>query len=318
MANTQYEAYQRQFDSTLMHLVEMDTPFLMDGVVIDTDIEGQTKVFKRIGTLTGQRKTGRNEVAVLQEPDYSARHLVTNTDYVATPIDMDDVIKMVNNPQDDLYQECVNALYELQTKEVMKGFFADVIVTEAGGSTSSFAAGNQVAVNYNGGPFGQNSGAANVGLNIDKLLRVKSLVSTAKVRVNTTAMNTLNIAVCEDDIQDLMSTKYGTDQYPLVDKLNTLVGSFGKAAEQIIDGKFYWQGFHFHVVPPQYFELDGSGHRRLPVWIKDGFVYGQRTAIESEIVKLPNTVESTKIQVLTRHGSLRKHDSKVYEIKVAV
>lgn len=316
--NTQFQAYQRQFNETLTHLYELDRPYLIDATMVDMDIEGMTKVFKRIGSLETQRKTGRNEVANLTEPEYSARHLTVATEYVATPVDMEDVFKMVSNPKDDIYQECVNAIYEAQTEILMDGFFQDVIINEDGGATSSFPAANQVAVNYSGGKFDQNSGAADVGLNLDKLLRVKVLISDAKVRVNTTSMNRLHIAVSEDDVQTLMSGVIGTDQFPMIDSnFTNLKMSFEKAAETIVDGMFYWNGFHFHVIPPSYFKVDANGDRRLPVWIQDGMVFGIKENVNTEIMRLPSTVESTKIQALTRVGALRKHDAKVYEIKAA-
>lgn len=314
----QFEVYRRQYEQTLLHLFELDRPYLVDAVTPETDIQGMTKIYGRIGSLTARDKTGRNEIAGMDEPDYSARHLTIRTKYVATPLDMEDVIKMVNNPKDDLYTECVHAIYEAQSLAVLRSFFADVIVGEDGGSTESFPTANQVAVNFSGGKFGQNSGAADIGLNIDKLFKVRSLISRAKIRVNTTEMNSLNIAVCEDDVQDLMANKIGTDQYPIIDKLSQLTSSFEKAAEKIVDGKLYWQGFTFHIVPPDYFELDENGDRRLPVWVKDGVVFGIKDNVSTQIKDLPQTVESVKIQALTRVGGLRKHDKKVYEIKVAV
>lgn len=323
MPNTQYQAYQRQFEDTLTHLFEIDRPYLVDAVTVDTDLQGMTKVFKRIGQLTAQDKQGRNEIAVLDEPDFSARHLTVRTKYVATPLDMEDVIKMVNNPQDDLYTECVHAIYDAQTSAVMNGFFADVIINEDGGSTASFPSANQVAVNFSGGTFAQNSGAADVGLNIDKLLKVRSLISASGVRVNTTALNSLNIAVTEDDVQQLLASKIGTDNYPIINnQFSTnpmpMKNSLEKATENILDGMFKWNGFTFHIVPPEFFLLNASGDRRLPVWIKDGLVFGIKDNVKSEILRLPNTVESVKIQALTRVGAMRKHDKKVYEIIVNV
>lgn len=317
--NTQYQAYQRQFEDTLTHLFEIDRPYIVDQLTVDTDLVGMTKVFKRIGQLTAQDKTGRNEIANLDEPDFSARHLTIRTKYVATPLDMEDVMKMVNNPKDDIYQECVHAIYDAQTNAAMAGFFADVIINEDGGATSVFPTANAVAVNFSGGVFGQNSGAANVGLNIDKLMKIRSLISQGGVRVNTTQANQLNIALTEDDMQQLLAGKIGTDKFPLIDKLNSLQLAWDKAQDTIVDGggaTFKWNGFMFNVVPPEFFLLDSSGFRRLPVWIKDGMVYGIKDNVSSSIKDLPNTVESVKIQALTRVGSMRKHDKKVYEIKV--
>ncbi|HWT40387.1 MAG TPA: phage capsid protein [Dongiaceae bacterium] len=314
--NTQFQAYQRQFEDTLTHLFEIDRPYVVDALTVDTEIKGMTKVFKRIGQLQGQDKTGRNEIAILDEPDYSARHLNVKTKYVATPVDMEDVFKMVNDPKSDIYTECVHAIYDLQTTAAMNSFFSDVVINEDGGATSSFPAANVIAVNFSTGTFGQNSGAADVGLNLDKLLKVRSLISQAGVRVNTSELNQLQIAVCEDDIQSLLASKIGTDNFPMIDRLNTMMVQLEKVTENIIDGKFRWNGFTFNVVPPEFFLLDDSGMRRVPVWIKDGVVFGIKENVATEIEKLPNTVESYKIQALTRVGGMRKHDKKVYDIRV--
>lgn len=319
MPNTQLEAYRRQYTDTLTHLFDADKKFLQDAVTVDTDINGSTKVFPFIGQLTGQRKTGRNEITILTEPDYSARHLRIYTDYVATPVDMDDVIRMVDDPKADIYWEAKNALHDLRTQEIMRTFFGDVITGEAGGSTTQFPAGNIIPVNYSGGKFGQNSGAANIGLNMDKLLRVRSLISRNKIRVNTGSENALHIAVTEDDVQDLMANKIGTlsDNFPLVDeRLGQLTASFGKAADSINDAMFYWHGFWFHVIPTAYFDTEGSGNRKLPVWVKDGVVFGIKKDVDAKIQERPDMVETTEIKVLTKHGGMRKMDSKVYQILV--
>jgi hypothetical protein len=316
MVDTQYQAYQRQYSETLTHLYELDKPFLVNSLIVDTDITGMTKVFDRLGSIPYKKKTGRNEIATLEEPDFSARHLSVGTYYAATPYDMEDISKMVGNPQSDLYQETLTSIYYAQTDVAMTSFFADVVINEDGGSTSSFPAGNQIAVNYSGGTFGQNSGAANVGLNVDKLLKVKSNLSKKKLYVNTSDRNSLNIAICEDDMQSLMASKIGSDNYPMLDRLNTMMIQFEKAADNIIDGTFKWNAFTFHVLPQNFFQTDASGYRRLPVWVKDGMVYGMKVNVTSEMERLPSTVESYKIQALTRVGGLRKHDDKVYEIKV--
>ena len=57
MADTQYQAYQRIYDNTLTHLYELNKPYLLDTVMIDTDIPGMTKVYSRIGKLASVKKT---------------------------------------------------------------------------------------------------------------------------------------------------------------------------------------------------------------------------------------------------------------------
>lgn len=319
MSNTQSEAYRRQYTDTLTHLFDADKKFLQDAVTVDTDINGSTKIYNFIGQMTGQRKTGRNEITILTEPDYSARHLRIFTDYVASPVDMDDVIRMVNDPKADIYMEAKNALHDIRTNEIMQMFFRDVITGEAGGTTTSFPAANIIPVNYTGGKFGQNPGSANIGLNMDKLLRVRSLISKQKIRVNTSPETALHVAITEDDVQDLMANKIGTlsDVYPLVDeRLGQLNASFAKAAENINDAMFYWHGFWFHVIPTAYFLTDGSGNRQLPVWVKDGVVLGIKNDVQAKIQERPDMVETTEIKVLTKHGGIRKMDSKVYQILV--
>lgn len=319
MADTQYQAYQRIYDSTITHLYELNKPYLMDTVMIDTDIPGMTKVYSRIGKLQSVKKTSKNEVVSPQEADFSARHLTVSTHYVPTVLDMEQVEQMVKNPTDDHYTECVNAIRRAQTLELMEGFFKTVIINEDGGSTSSFSSDNQIAVNYSGGPFGQNSGASNISLNVDKLMAVRKKLSNAEIYINESDASKLHIAVTEEEVQKLMANVIGTDNYPMVDaSFQSMKITLEKAVDTINDNMFYWQGFHFHILPSSYFELDASGHRRIPVWVKSGVTYGMKENVKSEILRLPNTVESTKIQALTRVGALRKHDAKVYEIKCVV
>jgi len=319
VANTQFETYQRQYTDTLTHIVDRNKAFLMDAVTIDTDFTGKSKTFKFIGQLSGQKKTSRNEIATLSEPDYSARILSVDTHYCATAVDAEDIIKMVNNPMSDIYQEVAQAIRDIQTQELMESFFADVVVGESGGSTSSFPSANQIAVDFSTGIYGQNSGASNVGLNMDKLFKAKSLLADGKVRLGTTPETAIQIAICEDDLQQLLATKIGTDNFPGIDSnFGALNRGFEKASQSMEESKFYWNGIHFHLIPKEYFLLDGSGHRRLPVWVKNGHLFGIHTNLETQIVALPNSVESTKVQALTRIGGMRKHDKKVYEIKVAV
>ena len=315
--NTQYEAYQRQYNDTLTHLIEYNKPWLADAVPMDTNIVGTTKVFKFIDQLNYKKKSGRNEIADQNEPDYTARHLTIDTYYTATPIDREDVERMVNDPTSDIYSEAVHAIYRAQSASIFEGFFADVITTETGGSTSSFPGANQVAVNFDAGPFGQNSGTANIGLNIDKIMKVRSLISNANVLPNATSQSMVHAAVCEDDVQQMMANVIGTDNYAVIDtNFRTMHSSFGDAADKMVDGMFRWQGITFHVCPKSYFEIDASGYRRLPFWIYDGVVFGMKHNVMGEIVPLPNTVESVKLQALTRCGFLRKQDTKVYEVKV--
>lgn len=319
MADTQYQAYQRIYDNTLTHLYELNKPYLLDTVMIDTDIPGMTKVYSRIGKLASVKKTSKNEVVSPQEADFSARHLTVSTHYVPTTLDMEQVEQMVKNPTDDHYVECINAIRRAQTLELMEGFFKDVIINEDGGNTSSFSANNQIAVNYSGGTFSQNSGAADVSLNVDKLFKVRKLLSDAEIYINESEASKLHIAVTEEEVQQLMASVIGTDNYPMIDSnFSSMKVTLEKAVDTINDNMFYWQGFHFHVLPSLYFDVDANGDRRIPVWIKSGMTYGMKVNVRSEILRLPNTVESTKIQALTRVGALRKHDAKVYEIKCHV
>jgi hypothetical protein len=317
--DTQYQAYQRIYDDTFTHLYELNKTQLMDTVVIDTNLTGMTKVYNQMGKLEAVDKTAKHQTIDPQEADHSARHLIVKTKFVPAILDKEQGLQMIKDPTSDVYQEAVSAIKRKQTKVLMDSFFSDVIINEDGGSTAPFSSNNQVAVNYSGGPFGQNSGASNISLNVDKLMAVRKKLSNAEIMINDSEMSKLHIAVTEEEVQKLMANVIGTDNYPMVDSNFTSMRiSLEKAVDTINDNMFYWNGFHFHVLAPQYFSLDASGHRRIPVWLKSGMVYGMKENMKSTIADLPNTVESIKVQVLTRVGGLRKHDAKVHEIKCVV
>lgn len=317
--DTQFQAYQRIYDETFTHLYELNKTYLMDTVMIDTNVPGMTKVYNFLDRLEAVTKTSKHEVVSPQEADHSARHLVVKTHYVPTIRDKEQVEQMIKDPTNDYYMEAVTAIKRKQTKTLLDGMFSDVIINEDGGATSSFPGANQIAVNYSGGPFGQNSGAADVSLNVDKLMAIKKKLSTAGILINDSESSKLHVAVTEEEVQGLMANTIGTDNFPILDNnFTSMQMSLEKAVDTINDNMFYWQGFHFHVIPAEFFQTDANGDRRIPVWLKSGVTYGLKENIKSEIVALPNTVESVKIQALTRVGCLRKQDSKVYEIKCHV
>ena len=131
MANTQYQVYERQFTDTLTHLIETgDRPYLIDAMTVDTDIKGQTKLYKYIGTLGYQKKTGRNEIAILDEPDYSSRHMQVGTYYSAPVVDAEDTLRMVQDPKADIYQEAIRAINSAKTAVAMNGFFDTYLTNE--------------------------------------------------------------------------------------------------------------------------------------------------------------------------------------------
>lgn len=317
--DTQYQAYQRIYDDTFTHLYELTKTQLMDTVVIDTNLPGMTKVYNQMGKLEAVDKTSKHQRILPQEAEHSARHLTVLTKFVPAILDKEQAMQMIKDPTSDVYQEAVAAIKRKQTKVLMDSFFSAVVINEDGGSTASFPGANSIAVNYSGGAFGQNSGASNISLNVDKLLAVRKKLSNAEVMINDSEMSKLHIAVTEEEVQKLMANVIGTDNYPMIDSnFSSMKISLEKAVDTINDNQFYWNGFHFHILAPQYFSLDSSGHRRIPVWMKSGMVYGIKENVKSVIADLPETVESVKIQTLTRVGGLRKHDAKVYEIKCVV
>jgi Phage capsid protein len=317
MSNTQYQAYERQYEATLLHLNEIgQRPYLIDAMTPDT-VQGMTKVYKDIGPLKGKKVTGRYEIADIQEPDFGARHIFIEQLYVPAAKDAGDVQKMVNDPQSDIYTEALYEINRMKTETAMKGFTATVQVNEDASGQSVFDTANRsIPVDFSGGKFGQNSGAADVGLNIDKLLEVRQKISKQeRVVINTNPNNRLNIAVDEEAVQDLLASQIGEDTFPLISTINTLEARFGAAMDNI-NGvpTFNWFGFVFHVLPFEFFNLDSSGNKILPIWTKDSMVFATNTELETEIVKLPHTVQTTKIQVLTRVGVMRRNDQKVYTI----
>jgi Phage capsid protein len=321
--------YSRQFDTQLKHLYGFDKAFLMDAVTIDSEnLNGTTKMYSYMGSLgPAEDKSDFDEIATLSEPSYEARHIAWSTFYKAVSKDEENAMRMITQGiESHLMQEIVRSCKAKQTFKILDGFFADVVTGNAGGTTLPFdTTNNVIAANFNG-KYNQNpAGANNLGLTMDKLNGIRLKISRQKVTVNTSDADRLHIAVCEDDIQSLLATKIGVDQYVHLDRFKTLMVNLGSQYDQMVDNTFDFNGFRFHVIPEHYLTTQsvttGAGVstcRRTPVWMTSGLIYANKQDITGTIVALPSTVESFKIQGLARGAALRAEDRKVYEIQNVV
>lgn len=167
MANDITTAFVKQFGSNLDFLVQQKGSMLRNAVRIET-VTGEEAYFDQLASTAAQKKTTRNSDTPLIKSEHKRRR-VTMYDYEwADLIDKEDKLKMLIDPQSDYAINAAWALGRSIDDAIIEAFSGTAYAGKAGGTATSFTAGNILTV-----------GAT--GLSLQKLLDAKEKLDSADV-----------------------------------------------------------------------------------------------------------------------------------------
>ena len=206
-------------------------------------------------------------------------------------IDSIDKLRMLTDPQSSYVTNGTYALGRAQDSEIITSFFADRKTGENGGTTTSFPAAQQVAVNFGA------SGA--VGLTVAKLREAKRLMMAAEVDLETDPL-TLGVTSKQHDnmLAEIQVISLDFNEKPVL-------------TEGMITR---FLGFNFKQT--ERFQTDGSGYRRCPAYAKSGMHLVMWNDITSD-VSIRRDLAGLPVQVYVygTFGATRTQEKKVVEIK---
>jgi hypothetical protein len=179
--------------------------------------------------------------------------------------------------------------------EVIRGFFADANTGRSGGTTTSFPAGNVVAV-------GEGASAA-TGMNVDKLLAARELIMANDVDIDD-PMNQLYCAISPAQERDLLEqVKVTNTDY----QDNAILSGNGKGLNR-------WFGINFIISTR--LDADGNSYRRNPFWCKGGMNLSFWTDVTANIKQRDDLHRDPyHVEVYSTFGATRIEEDKVIEIK---
>lgn len=282
----------QQYTTNVQLLLQQKGSKLREAVTIGSYTGKAAKAVEQVGAVTAQKRTIRHGDTPLISTPADARW-VFPTDYEwADLIDDQDKLRMLIDPTSSYATNGAYALGRAMDDEIITSFFGDSKTGENGSTTTSFPAGQQVAVNV--------GAASATGLNIAKLRAAKKILLANEVDVDNEQLFAVITAEQHDDLLNeaqAVSLDYNTRPV-------------------LVDGRITaFMGFNF--IHCERLGVDGSSYRRVPVFAKSGVHLGMWNDINTMISERADKGYATQVYVKGTFGATRTEEGKVVEIKCA-
>jgi hypothetical protein len=222
------------------------------------------------------------------------RRWVAPTDYdLPQLIDTLDKLRLIRDPQSSYVQNAVMAAGRQFDRLICGAFFGTALTGEAGGTSTSFTAGNEVDVAV---------GGANSKLNVAKLREVKRLMMGNFV---------------DFDMEQAYVGITAYDHDALLGEIQITSADFNGGQAVLRDGAIAsFMGFDFIHCELIETVLAGTNEVTLPVWVKSGMHLGVWNEI-SNTVSIRHDLRNEPYQLYTvmTAGATRLEENKVYAIE---
>ena len=278
MANINTAAV-KQFGSNIEMLVQQKGSKLRNACRIESGIVGEEAYFDQLAETAAVAKTVRNSDTPLVKSDHRRRR-VSMYDYEwADLIDKEDQLKMLIDPQSAYVQNAAWALGRSCDDLIISAFDGTAYTGKAGGTSTTFTAGNIIAV-----------GAS--GLTIAKMIEAKELLDAADVDPQEERY----IAVTAKQISDLLNTTevksadYNTVKALVQGQVDTFLG--------------------FKFILCNRLAVDGSSDRKCLAWAKSGMLLAIAKDINSRIDVRPDKSYATQVYASMGIGATRMQEDK--------
>lgn len=285
--------YVQQFASNIQLLLQQRGTKLRNYVTIGTYVGKQGSPVDQIGAVEMQEVTSR--FAPITRTDASTdRRWVFPTDYdLAQLIDTFDKLRLLLDPSSAYVQNGTFAAGRKQDQIILAACFADAKTGETGSTTTSFPAAQQVAVNF--------GAASNTGLTVAKMRETKRLLMAAEVDFD---METPVMVVTAKQHDNLLAEAQ-------------VVSTEFNERPVLVDGRVT-RFLGIDIVHSEKLNVDGSGYRRVPVWVKSGMHLGLWNDVATDISQRKDLKGLPwQAYVTLTAGATRTEEKKVVEIKCA-
>lgn len=208
-------------------------------------------------------------------------------------IDSIDKLRTITDPTSSYAQNGMYALGRAKDREIIAAFFGDRKTGEAGGTTTAFPAGQQVAVNF--------AAAGNVGLTVAKMREAKRLLMAAEVDLDSDPL-TMPVTAKQHDnlLAEVQVISLDFNEKPVMQegKITRFLG--------------------FELKHTELLNTDASTYRRVPAYAKSGMHLATWNDITSDVSQRKDLAGLPfQVYVFGTFGATRSEEKKVVEIKCA-
>ena len=288
------DLYSQRYRAALDLLAQQKESRLMGAVMVETGA-GKTHWFDAIGTAAAQQIVGRYQ----DTPNNDIVHQRTRCNLAGynfgKMLDSIDEAQTLHDPK-GRYAEAGNAaMNRSKDSVIISAFFADALRGEAGGTTVTFPAANQVAVNS----WAYGSGSGNSGLTISKLISAKQLLLAGEVDPD----EGLFCGVSSKQMANLLAT-------------TAVTSADYNSVKALVEGRVNtFMGFQF--IHSERLSTDSNSYRRVPVWAKSGMGMAVGKDVRVKVSERDDKNYNWQVYYEMYLGAARLEDAKVVEIKCA-
>lgn len=286
--------YAQQYASTIELLLQQkDSRF--SGTVSPMGVTGAKAAVPvdQIGATEATKRTTRfpplNPVGVPTD-----RPWVYPSDYDWNDLlDSADKLRTLTDPKGSLALSGQYAMNRVKDREIRDAWFGDRKTGQEGGTTTTFPAGQQVAVNF--------GAAGNVGLTVAKMSEAKRILMAAEVDLESDPL-TIGVKAKQHD--------------NLLGEIQVISLDFNERPV-MMDGKVV-RFLGFDLKNSELIAADASSFDRIPCYAKSGMVLAQWNGITTDVSQRKDLAGLPwQVYVYGTFGSTRKEEKKVVEIKCA-
>jgi len=285
--------YVQQYSSNIQLLLQQRGSKLRNFCMEGSHVGKQASPVDQIGAVEMQSVTSRFQPIGRVDAPTDRRWVFPSDFDLPQLIDSFDKLRLLTDPESSYVQNAVFAAGRKMDDLIIDAFFGTAKTGEAGSTSTSFPAGNQIAVD-----FGSSS---NVGLTVAKLKEAKKKLMANEVDLESDPLCCVVTAKQHDDLlseAQIINTDYN-DRPVLVDgKIQRFLGIDFIHCERL--------------------DADGSSYRRVPLFAKSGMYLGLWNDMSTDIDRRKDLQgHPWQAYLYMTAGATRLEEDKIMEIKCA-
>lgn len=296
-------AFVKQYHSNIERLLQQFGSNLRPYVRVESQ-QGEEGYWEQIDKVEAAEVFSRFADSPVMSTPHARRKVMLRQWDVGDFIDKFDRVKLLIDPSSTYVQNFVDAMGRSIDMTIigrnsttdatsvaagMGGFFNTAYTGKAGTTSTTFPAGNIIAVDF--GSTGVNS-----NLTVNKVIESRRLL-----------LSFFNYPGREPWYHG-----YSSSQIASMLRLTQVTSADYNSVKALVQGEVdTWAGYKW--VQSEFFQTNGSGYRQVPVWTKNGMLMALGKDIETNVAPRPDKKFSWYAYALASIGSTRMQENKLIQ-----
>ena len=280
-----------QFANNIQLKLQQKGSKLMPFVMTGNHMGEQASVIDQMSKISMQEVVGRFAPIGRVDAAVDRRWVQPSKFDLNQMIDTFDKLQILADPSSKEVENAVNAAGRQYDDLILDALFGTAKTGKLGTTSTTFPAGQQIAVNY--------GASANTGLTIAKLRQAKKLLMAAEVDLENDPLCAVVTAAQHDN---------------LLAEIQVISNDYRMGA--VIDKGRVTEVLGIQLINCERVDVDGSSYRRVPVFAKSGMYLGKWEEMKTDISQRKDlSGHPWQAYVHMMAGATRLEEEKIIEIK---